>query len=171
MDKQLGNSPADGLSERLASLQLPITIKASEKVSQSRKLNSALDTFGKVAAFLSTLFVDEAMSAEEYQNLDDTGKRSRDMVAGHWLPGCARDKRCNTPKGFFHSYFVFDLIDFGRAEIDSIRFDGFVGGITAVLMHTLRGHTADNPKVRIIFPMFEPISLLDAYFLQPELLP
>jgi hypothetical protein len=171
MLKRLDDSAVCGLSARLAGLELPITIKASHRSVQVEKYQSTLTTFGEVATFLSTPYVDDAISGEDYQNLDDADKHMQDMVAGSWRPGRIRNRFSpNKPSNFLQSYFVFDLIDFEPEEIDSLRTKGFPPGFGAVLMHTLRGHTTNNPKVRIIFPMFESITLLDAYFVQPEVL-
>jgi hypothetical protein len=169
MRNQHSNSSVLGLSEHLANLELPITIQAPKKVVRNQNLSSTPDTFGEVATFLSTPFVDDAISTDEYQNLDDAEKHIRDMAVGYWLPGRYRDKKSRKrPSEFLQSYFVFDLIDCEPAEFVSMQTLGILDGYGAVLMHSLRGHTADKPKVRLIFPMFEPISLLEAYFVQPE---
>ena len=101
--------------------------------------------------------MDDAISTDEYQNLDDAEKHIRDMAVGYWLPGRYRDKKSRKrPSEFLQSYFVFDLVDYEPEEIDNMRTKGFLPGFGASLMHTLRGHTVEKPKVRLILPMFEP---------------
>jgi hypothetical protein len=170
MREQLNLSSEFGLSERLAGLDVLTTVHAADQPENTDRFKSGPRNFGELATFLSEPVVDDALSAEQYRAMTDVEKRKRDMELGFWLPGRAidTDSRPNQ-RAFMQSLFVFDLIGFEPQEIEFIRTRAFGGGFIAALMHTLRGHSAEKPKVRIIFPLFEPISLADAYLTQPEL--
>ncbi len=167
MNKSVFKSAKQGLSRRLADLELPITVKYGHDQHQYAGLASNLYTFGAVAKFLSTPFADEEISVAEYSKLNVAAKRKREKYAGHWLPG--RWQSCeNGVTTFMQSYFVFDAVGWKRDDFEEfIRTSVTPGGI-AMVVHSLRGHTKDKPKARMIFPLFEPIPLSDAYLAQPE---
>lgn len=157
-----------GLLQPLADLELPITV--NEKIGQSvhPECNTNLSNFGAVSEFLSVPFKDDEVSAAEYADLNADDKRKRDMIAGHWLSGRALySERPNT--SFYQSYFLFDVVDWQRDEFEELIQNFLIPGGIAVIVHSLRGHTANKPKARMIFPLFEPIPLADAYLAQPEL--
>lgn len=170
MREQLNLPCQFGLSERLAGLDVLTTVHAADQPGNTDRFKSGPRNLGELATFLSEPVVDDALSAEQYRAMTDVEKRKRDMEFGFWLPRRAidTDSRPDQPE-FMQSLFVFDLIGFEPQEIEYIRTRAFGGGFIAALMHTLRGHLAEEPKLRIIFPLFEPISLAEAYLTQPEL--
>lgn len=167
MNNSAFNGSEIALSKPLAGLELPITVSPSKDFRETFDRESEPVTFGQVAKFLSVPFRDEGMTAEEFSKLTPEDKRKRDGVAGHWLPGRARSSK-DLISNYSQSFFVFDVLDWRREEFEELIRICLIPDAFAVIMHSLRGHTPDNPRVRIIYPLFTPISLAEAYLAQPK---
>lgn len=170
MQKQLTAPPQFGLSNRLARLEVPITMYATDRQESVGVAKTDSYTFGDLVALVSEPLVDAAVSAEEYRAMTDVERRERDMELGSWLAGQAVDTHLNDGQlVFMQSSLVFDLIDLEPQEFEDFRTGAFGRGFIAALMHSLRGHTGEKNRIRVILPLFEPISLSDANLIRPAL--
>lgn len=170
MHKQLAAPPQFGLSNCLAALEAPVTMHATDRQESVGVAKTDFYTFGDLAALVSEPLIDAAVSAEAYRAMTDVEKHERDMELGSWLAGQAVDTHVNDGQlVFMQSLLVFDLVDLEPQEFEDFRTGAFGVGSIAALMHSLRGHTGEKNRIRVILPLFEPISLSDANLIRPDL--
>ncbi len=110
--------------------------------------------------YLSVPYVD-TINSQEYANLDETTKLEAKKKAGYYVGGPSEDGRRKTSSIKQRSLLCYDFDKLTKAEYAIITKSLTKLSDFEYFWHTTRSHAPEKPRLRVVFPLKNPVKAQD----------